>query len=276
MKKSLLVVLMSMVLGACGSGTSGANLAPGIDYTPEPNKKAVESIPDPEVGELIVMEKNDRFTQQTGEALDFSDLPEGVMTKDVNGKIIRMINLPYSLIAWDQADNIAVDDLVYIRPADEGKALFWDSEKAQPTQVPEIGKAVYNGYSAGPEVLGKMKLDVDFGESTLSGKLYDRRMKDGKRLADIVLEETRVSEGGYFNAPAHMGDKAMEYYAEFAGEAAAEVRGFVNDEVGIYEAFGGKRGYIQLPNPMLPVPEDELEPERPIIPMPPQPAEPRP
>ncbi|MGC7590374.1 factor H binding protein domain-containing protein [Bisgaard Taxon 46] len=276
MKKSLLVVLMSMVLGACGSGTSGANWMPGIDYTPEPNKKAVDSIPDPELGELVAVDKSEQFTQQTGEELDFSDLPEGVMTKNVNGKTIRMINLPYSLIAWEKTDNITVDDLVYIRPDDLKKPLFWDSSKTQPTEVPDIGKAVYNGYSAGPEVLGKMKLDVDFGEYTLSGKLYDRRMKDGKRLADIVLEKTRVSTGGYFRAPARMGDKVMGYYAEFAGETAEEVRGFVNDDIGIYEAFGGKRGDIQKPTPMIPVSKDELEPERSITPTPPRPAEPRP
>lgn len=277
MKKSLLVVLMSVLLGACGSGTSGTNLdlvdnggsinppveepKPEepilIDMVPNPDILAVDYIEDKGLKDKVLNTKNRFLSRIFGAEFDAITLPEGVMTKEVNGNVVRMLNLPYSVLAWRQPSAYTEGEGFY----DSKELLSGIGEFTIKDNYP-ASKVTYRGYSANPNAVGMMRLDMDFASTTVSGKLYERKNKEGEELPEIILKETSnyaedAGVGALLGETDYkpMGvDNNLKYVVTFAGPSADEAIGFVMD-IGemsnpplIYEVFGGKR---DLPSPPL-------------------------
>ncbi|SPY38466.1 hypothetical protein [Pasteurella canis] len=268
MKKSLLVVLMSMVLAACGSSggkswvSNGGLINPPvdepilIDIVPNPDVAAVGYVDDGLKGKVIKI-KSEFLSKDFGLEFDASNLPEGVMTKKVNGNVVRMLNLPYSVLAWRQPSAYTEGEEFY-----DSKELLSGVGKFTIKDNYPASKATYHGYSANPNAVGKMLLNMDFASTTVSGKLYERKNKEGEGLPDITLKETSnyaedAGVGALLGETDYkpMGvDNNLRYVVTFAGPSADEAIGFVmamgetSAPPLIYEAFGGKR---DLPSPPL-------------------------
>lgn len=225
MKKSLLVVLMSMVLGACGSSGGDANLSKNlssIDIVRYPQVKAIDSIPDEDVRKQVAAEKDKWFLSFSGHNFDMGSLPKGVMTKEIGGKNFRIINLPYSVAAFGSSKTIAKGRL----------DLFFEA-------VPDTDKdhmprhtVTYSGYSGSLNVAGKMHLDMDFAKKILSGQLYERRNNNGETLPDIILKEANYEEDynffrGKTDYQFNEGGYKLEYEVRFVGPSAEEAIGIV-------------------------------------------------
>lgn len=269
MKKSLLVVLMSMVLAACGSSggkswvSNGGLINPPvdepilIDIVPNPDVAAVGYVDDGLKGKVIKI-KSEFLSKDFGLEFDASNLPEGVMTKKVNGNVVRMLNLPYSVLAWRQPSAYTEGEGFY----DSKELLSGIGEFTIKDNYP-ASKVTYRGYSANPNAVGMMRLDMDFASTTVSGKLYERKNKEGEGLPDITLKETSnyaedAGVGALLGETDYkpMGvDNNLRYVVTFAGPSADEAIGFVmamgetSDPPLIYEVFGGKQE--DLPSPPL-------------------------
>ena len=57
-------------------------------------------------------------------------------------------------------------------------------------ELPASGKAVYNGVASGPNTEGKLYFEADFGNKSVSGKIYDRKLLDSnQKLSDVILQK---------------------------------------------------------------------------------------
>ncbi|WP_424411511.1 factor H binding protein domain-containing protein [Pasteurella sp. PK-2025] len=289
MKKSLLVVLMAMVLSACGSsdGNSAAWWKKkagdnpnnkGDEFIPNPNKHAMDEV-DPKYVEMVknlkIIKIHDGEEEQN---LSLADLPEGVKPVELphsDGKPskLKVINLPYSTWGWKLVGNVKVDEDGFILPpqsVNDGGANF--VEMLLPTannQLPDKGTAVYEGYSAGVATAGRLRLDVDFSEKVASGKVYERKMNTGKTLADIQLgKAVFVSDEGKtgFVGDATYNARKMEYAGAFVGPNAEEVVGYIGKSVAfipgssVEELGEGVSSEPEAPHASIPQPNEPAKP----------------
>ncbi|WP_424405043.1 factor H binding protein domain-containing protein [Pasteurella sp. PK-2025] len=296
MKKSLLVVLMAMVLSACGSsdGNSAAWWKKkagdnpnntGDEFIPNLNKKAMDEV-DPKYVEMVknlkIIKIHDGEEEQN---LSLADLPEGVKPVELphsDGKPskLKVINLPYSTWGWKLVGNVKADEDGFILPPqsvnDGGAGIFGDGTILSTSRdmIPDKGTAVYEGYSAGVATAGRLRLDVDFSEKVASGKVYERKMNTGKTLADIQLgKAVFVSGEGKtgFVGDATYNARKMEYAGTFVGPNAEEVVGYIGKSAKFIPGFSvaepgeGVSSEPEAPHASIPQPNEPAKPiEQPV------------
>lgn len=254
MKKSLLVIALGLALTACGSGGSSSGGGKTAEKT-EPPKTITKSIDlVPEHLREKVAEKKIVEIQDNGKVikLDIANENVGFVRKNLKDGYVYGYNQPYSVFgAWLPYDVKVDNDGVVIDNRVDSDNFDVYGLLTEKDQMPVSGSAVYNGVSRGAIISGKLRLDVNFGEKTTSGKLYDRKKDSGQSLDDIILHKGSISighqdirnkEAVVFSGQASYKGVQGIYVGSFFGPNAEEVSGAVgNDDAGIYEAFAGKK-----------------------------------
>lgn len=237
--------------GGGDSGTSTTNNGKGsladtsiksIDLVPEQYKEQVKDAK--------------QITLLDGTVLEIVDYPVGIVQEKVNDGIVKGINLPYSVVGGWLPNDVKVDENGYVidpRVTDDDFDVFGVATKRE--QMPVSGVAQYNGYALGAVTSGKLQLNVDFGNETVEGKLYDRKFDNGQQLPDITLNKGTITAGdpniekkdvmAFSGVATYKGVEGV-YVGSFMGPNAEEVVGAVGTEdEGVYESFAGQRGEIK-------------------------------
>ncbi|WKS98736.1 transferrin-binding protein-like solute binding protein [Gallibacterium salpingitidis] len=250
------------LLAACSSGGGGGdngaaaqNNGKGAltDTSVKPATKSIDLV-DEQYKEQVREAKELKLLD--GTVIEIVDYPVGIVQEKVNDGIVKGINLPYSVVGGWLPNDVKVDEnglVIDPRVTEDDFDIF--GVATTKGQMPVKGVAQYNGYSLGAVTSGKLQLNVDFGNETVEGKLYDRKFDNGQQLPDITLNKGTITEGdpniGKKDVMAFSGMatyKGVEgvYIGSFMGPNAEEVAGAVgSEEHGIYEAFGGQRGEIK-------------------------------
>lgn len=228
MKKLLLMGLICGLSVACSSSDNGTNGTIPKHNTPRLTDPNLPRLPD-------------------GTKVNPSEINRGVFTKTTGRGVLRGINLPYSVTGYWTDD--------YAKPK---KDILAESFRTSmdivfyqkiPSRIDESSKAVlkYDGVSLGAGSRGKMTLDIDLGNRTSQGKLYDRTTINGGKLNDINLHKGEVlfkyRDGEtFFTGKASSKDFEGVYAGGFAGPNAQEAFGMVSDlNSDVTEIFAGEK-----------------------------------
>ncbi|MFZ7342955.1 factor H binding protein domain-containing protein [Avibacterium volantium] len=263
-KLSLLTLSIGL-LAACGSGggsgdssvpagnNSSVNGNPTTDVSVKTDTKSIDLVAE-QYKEQVKEAK--RIQLADGTELELIDYPVGVVQKDVADGKVKGINLPYSVVGAWLPNNVKVDkEGVVIDPRVDQEDFDIFGLSTTKDQIPVSGVAQYNGYSLGAIASGKLQLNVDFGNKTVDGKLYERKFDNGQNLPDIILTKGVITQGAenikekdvmaFGGVATYKGVNGI-YSGAFMGPNAEEVVGAVgSEEHGIYEAFAGQRGDIK-------------------------------
>ncbi|QPB42204.1 factor H binding protein domain-containing protein [Rodentibacter haemolyticus] len=261
MKKLLLVTALGIVLSACsGGGGGGSSTSPA---TPAKDNSQSNANSESTAKGSLSSVRSDLQDQVKalkqvsvgGVVIDLASENIGFVEKDLGGNIKgKAYNQAYSAIGYALPKNVKTDQ--YGRVVD-GRASVDDMGEfglgTKFEDLPATGEYRYSGVSFGANSEGKLSLNVNFADKTLSGAITDRKLlSSGKELFDINLLKTdirRISQGGeeiHFAGVAKSNVDGYEvrsgYGGKFMGPNAEEVIGYVaDDNANPYEAFAGKR-----------------------------------
>ena len=219
MKKVLFIGLLSAIISACSSG--GGNNG---------NKNLI----DHDYNNKVRAEKN--VVLVDGTRLQLTDLPHGIIERNVVGGTLKAINFTYSAAGAVIPNGVSQNRYGFMTDPritlNHGIGVYGVQTEAP--NLPANGIAIYNGQTVGANSQGKIRLDVDFGVKTTSGKLYDQTTKTGKKLTDIDLHRgsfASTDRGISFGGVATSGgsDLPAVYSGVFMGPKAEEVAGVVAD-----------------------------------------------
>lgn len=243
MNKLVLVTALSLVLTACGGGGSGGGANDSGKVPVTHNQKSIDFVASDLKSEIAKMKK---ITLDNGTVLDLSEMPMGYLERNIDTGKVKGINgiyyafgtwIPYGLTYNEHG--LPTNDSLY----NQQRAVGYITPKEN---LPTNGVVVYKGQSLGAATRGKLHLEVDFAQSkSITGKIYDRHLDDGRSLADISLRNgyiVKYSEGG----SGFMGDAEYlgvngRFDGNFIGPKAEEVMGRVTKDGAVYVGFGGKR-----------------------------------
>ncbi len=161
--------------------------------------------------------------------LTFSDY--GLVGKKTNGGELRGYNSPSSFYGVWVDDSKQATQVRY-----QGTAT---------ADMPKSGSAVYVGNAVRFDSItkdfltdGKTRLNVDFGNKTVSGKI---EMPGLRR--DITLHQGRIEGSSYSGGASVIGNDKGSYEGGFFGSNAKETAGIVkfDNNADLNTAFGGKR-----------------------------------
>lgn len=252
MKKSLLVVALGLVLTACsGGGSSGSNSQAGKESSKNNPNVAVQKSIDLVVPELkSEVEKLKQITLDDGSILNLAEKPTGYLEQKINDGKAKGINGVYYVFGTWVPNNLKYNE--HGLPTNhtlygQQRADMYITPKAD---LPKSGAAIYEGESLGAATRGKLRLEVDFSkQASITGKIYDRRLDNGRTLSDITLNNgyiTYWAEGGSgFRGSAQYEGVNGQFDGNFAGPKAEEVIGRVTKDGAVYVGFGGKRGELK-------------------------------
>lgn len=256
MKKTLLIIALGLALTACGgggsnggtsSGNTSQNILPSVA-----SSKSIDMVPT----ELKTAVTKAKIVEVTDDGktvkLDIANENTGFIRKNLKDGYVTGYNQIYSVVgAWLPYDaKIDSNGVVTDQRVNEESFDIYGLKTTR-EQLPKAGMVVYSGISRGAIISGKLHLDVDFAEKSVSGKLYDRKKDDGQSLADIVLHKGSITYGNAnienkdvvaFEGQASYNDIKGQYLGAFFGPNAEEVAGAVgNEDIGIFESFAGKK-----------------------------------
>ncbi|MGX2975809.1 factor H binding protein domain-containing protein [Ursidibacter arcticus] len=250
MKKLVLATVLGLVLTACSGGggsKGGSSSSQNQPNTPIPqSSKSIDSVPVELQAEIRELKK---ITLDNGMVLDLADMPTGYLERNIDtGKVKGVNGVYYTFGTWVPYDltyneyGLPTNNTLY----NQQRAAAYITSKAN---LPKNGTAVYEGQSLGAATKGKLRLEVDFGKNEVFGRIYERRLDNGKSLSDITLSNghiTHWAEGGTgFWGNAQYEGVNGKFDGNFAGPKAEEVMGRVTKDGAIYVGFGGKRGELK-------------------------------
>ncbi|QIM62872.1 hypothetical protein A1D29_05980 [Pasteurellaceae bacterium Orientalotternb1] len=260
MKKLFLATALSLVLTACGGGGSGGGNSSSNSNNvtpPSTGQKSIDLVSEELKSQMRALKK---ITLDNGTVLDVAEMPVGYLEQNIDTGKVKGINgvyyafgtwVPYNLTYNEHG--LPTNHSLY----NQQRAVAYITQKAD---LPKSGIAVYEGQSLGAATRGKLRLEVDFSKQTsITGKIYDRRLDDGRSLADINLKRGYIvtfSEGGSgFRGDADYRGVNGQFDGNFVGPKAEEVMGRVTRNGAVYVGFGGKRGELIGVQPSVEMPK---------------------
>lgn len=246
MKKLALVVALGLVLTACSGGGSGGGTASASSTNTTNSQKSIDFVSAELKSEV---EKLKKITLDDGTVLNLAEKPTGYLEQPFNGGKVKGINgIYYTFGTW------VPNNLKYNEHGLPTNHTLYGQQRADmyitpKADLPKSGVAIYEGESLGAATRGKLRLEVDFYRNVVKGKIYDRRLDNGKSLSDITLNHghiTHWAEGGtgFWGAAQYEGVNG-QFDGNFAGPKAEEVIGRVTKDGAVYVGFGGKRDELR-------------------------------
>ncbi|QLB13193.1 hypothetical protein EV697_102103 [Bisgaardia hudsonensis] len=235
MKKTLLVISLGLVLTACGSGGSSSQ-SNNMEMT---KTKSIDFVVDDLKQQVIEMKT---IELDDGSVLELANMPVGFNEVKVKEGKVKILNGVYYIFDTLIPNNLKYDEYgqainVNLEGKQEFGAIFTDINN-----LPKSGTVTYKGESLGVATRGKLQLDVNFSDKTLTGKIYDRHLESGKPIADINLTNGRISsKNPIFYGDASYLDVKSKFDGAFVGPKGEEVIGHVTKDGAVYVGFGGKR-----------------------------------